>query len=681
MSIVFCEPAMNLLSPAVRMMNRLKFPAKFACLAAIVLMPLLFLSVYLYQNIQEQRITLAQEIEGQRYMLKLTPVARLSMLQRALTKRLQDGDTSAQQDWQNNRESLIKAYDDLAGIDRELGVRLETGERVSQLRQGVDRLLQGEAGTPLEVFEAWNLQLTKTLNFFYYVSATSGLALDSDYTSLFLIDMTSLRLPREINLIGQLRGLATGLSVTNRFDPASLTAARSLLRQEQQTADELEQALNLMAHEAPELSRRLKDSLGQAAGDYASFRQGMLAAMNGEGSVAGRTLGDQGNAVVARYYKVQDEAQTLLSQMLVERQAHATALRNLVLGMLLGTLALLAYTFAGIYQALRQGITELVSVTAAAAQGDLSRRAAMRGRDEIADIGRSLDEMLNAFGRSLREVDQASNAVAQASGALATSIGQARSTMQAQQGETDQVATAITEMTASVADVATNTEGAVAAAQQADQATREGTRVMQQTQQAIEALAADVDLSATKVAALENHSQAIGGVIAVIRTIAEQTNLLALNAAIEAARAGEQGRGFAVVADEVRTLASRTQTSTEEIRRIIEQLQNATTEAVGQMQASRGHALSGVEAAEQARVSLASIGAAVERIVDVNVQIASAAEQQAAVSEEINRSTTGIRASTLQVLTGIQSDAGTAERLAGLSQDLSAVVARFRMGA
>ncbi len=672
---------MNLLSPAVRMMNRLKFPAKFACLAAIVLMPLLFLSVYLYQNIQEQRITLAQEIEGQRYMLKLTPVARLSMLQRALTKRLQDGDTSAQQDWQNNRESLIKAYDDLAGIDRELGVRLETGERVSQLRQGVDRLLQGEAGTPLEVFEAWNLQLTKTLNFFYYVSATSGLALDSDYTSLFLIDMTSLRLPREINLIGQLRGLATGLSVTNRFDPASLTAARSVLRQEQQTADELEQALNLMAHEAPELSRRLKDSLGQAAGEYASFRQGMLAAMNGEGSVAGRTLGDQGNAVVARYYKVQDEAQTLLSQMLVERQAHATALRNLVLGMLLGALALLAYTFAGIYQALRQGITELVSVTAAAAQGDLSRRADMRGRDEIADIGRSLDEMLNAFGRSLREVDQASNAVAQASGALATSIGQARSTMQAQQGETDQVATAITEMTASVADVATNTEGAVAAAQQADQATREGTRVMQQTQQAIEALAADVDLSATKVAALENHSQAIGGVIAVIRTIAEQTNLLALNAAIEAARAGEQGRGFAVVADEVRTLASRTQTSTEEIRRIIEQLQNATTEAVGQMQASRGHALSGVEAAEQARVSLASIGAAVERIVDVNVQIASAAEQQAAVSEEINRSTTGIRASTLQVLTGIQSDAGTAERLAGLSQDLSSVVARFRMGA
>ncbi|WP_145007855.1 methyl-accepting chemotaxis protein [Pseudomonas oryzihabitans] len=672
---------MNLLTPAVRVMNRLRFPAKFACLAAIVLVPLLFLSLYIYQDIQEQRVSLTKEIDGQRYLAQITPVARLSMLQRALTKRLQDGDASAQQDWQANRNALIKAYDGLGRLDRELNGALETGDRVSQLRQNAERLLQGVPGNSLEVFDAWNEQLTQTLNLFYYVSATSGLVLESDYTSLFLIDITSLRLPREINLIGQLRGLAFGLSANNRFDPASLTVARSLVRQERQTADELEQALKLLARQAPELAQRLKASISQAADDYANFRQGMLVAMGGEGKVDGRALGTQGSAVVARYYQVQEEAQGILAQMLVERLAHETLLRNLVLGMIAAALLLLTYTFAGIYQALRLGIAGLVSVTAAAAQGDLSRRAALRGRDEIADIGRSLDAMLEAFGHSLREVDRASDAVAQASGALASSIGQARSTMQAQQAETDQVATAITEMTASVADVAHNTEGAVAAAQQADEATQQGARVMQQTQQAIEALAAEVDLSANKVAALENHSQAIGGVIAVIRTIAEQTNLLALNAAIEAARAGEQGRGFAVVADEVRTLASRTQTSTEEIRRIIEQLQGATAEAVGQMQASRGHALTGVAAAEQASVSLTSIGAAVERIVDVNVQIASAAEQQAAVSEDINRNTTGIRSSTVQVLGGIEADAGTAERLATLSQDLRGVVSRFRLSA
>ncbi|KTT50376.1 hypothetical protein SB11R_08360 [Pseudomonas oryzihabitans] len=672
---------MNLLTPVVAVMNRLRFSAKFACLATIVLIPLLLLSYYLYQDIQEQRASLELEIQGQRYLVQLTPIARLSMLQRALTKRLQDGDASAQQDWQNNRDALLRAYDELGRLDRELGGQLETGSRVAQLRQNAERLLQGVPGTPLEVFEAWSEQLTQTLNLFYYVSATSGLVLDSDYASLFLIDITSLRLPREINFIGQLRGLASGLSATNSFDPASLNVARSVMRQERQAADELEQALGLLARQAPDLAQRLKTSLEQAAGDYANFRQGMLAVMKGEGTVSGKTLGTQGNAVVARYYKVQEEAQGMLSQLLVERLAHETLVRDLVLGMIAAALLLLSYTFAGIYQALRLGIAELVGVTAAAAQGDLSRRAGLTGRDEIADIGRSLDAMLDAFGRSLREVDQASDAVAQASGALAGSIGQARSTMQAQQAETDQVATAITEMTASVADVASNTEGAVAAAKQADQATQEGTRVMRQTQQAIEQLAAEVDLSATKVAALESHSNAIGGVIAVIRTIAEQTNLLALNAAIEAARAGEQGRGFAVVADEVRTLASRTQTSTEEIRRIIEQLQAATAEAVAQMQASRGHALTGVAAAEQASVSLTSIGSAVERIVDVNVQIASAAEQQAVVSEDINRNTTGIRSSTVQVLGGIESDAGTAERLAGLSQDLRSVVSRFRLSA
>ncbi|KTT10726.1 hypothetical protein NS2R_17225 [Pseudomonas oryzihabitans] len=672
---------MNLLTPVVAVMNRLRFSAKFACLATIVLIPLLLLSYYLYQDIQEQRASLELEIQGQRYLVQLTPIARLSMLQRALTKRLQDGDASAQQDWQNNRDALLRAYDELGRLDRELGGQLETGSRVAQLRQNAERLLQGVPGTPLEVFEAWSEQLTQTLNLFYYVSATSGLVLDSDYASLFLIDISSLRLPREINLIGQLRGLAFGLSATNSFDPASLNVARSVMRQERQAAEELEQALGLLARQMPELAQRLKTSLGQAQDDYGNFRQGMLAVMKGEGTVSGKTLGAQGNAVVTRYYKVQEEAQGMLSQLLVERLAQETLVRDLVLGMIAAALLLLSYTFAGIYQALRLGIAELVSVTAAAAQGDLSRRAALPGRDEIADIGRSLDAMLAAFGRSLREVDQASDAVAQASGDLASSIGQARSTMQTQQGETDQVATAITEMTASVADVANNTEGAVAAAQQADQATREGTRVMQQTQQAIEALAAEVDLSANKVAALESHSQAIGGVIAVIRTIAEQTNLLALNAAIEAARAGEQGRGFAVVADEVRTLASRTQTSTEEIRRIIEQLQSATGDAVAQMQASRGHALNGVAAAEQASVSLNSIGSAVERIVDVNVQIASAAEQQAAVSEDINRNTTGIRASTVQVLSGIESDAATAEQLAGLSQELRSVVSRFRFSA
>ncbi|OYT78958.1 MAG: methyl-accepting chemotaxis protein [Pseudomonas sp. PGPPP4] len=673
---------MTIFSPVISLMNRLRFPAKFSCLAVIILVPLVFLSVSKLQDTLADRDSISLELEGQRYLVQLFPLLRLSMLQRALSVHRQTTDSGTLQPWQDNREALLKAFDELQRLDQEVGGGLDTHERLASLRRGLERLLQPAVSlTPYEAFDAWNEQLTATLNFVYYVSATSQMVLDPDFSSLFLIDFTTLKLPREINLIGQLASLAYSLDNHQPLGMNGRIRINNTISQEVLLSDQLQLGLTLLARQAPALAQQIHGEMSQADSDYLNFRKSMMAAMQDKEAVDSRALSSQGRALVSQYFKLLENTQGVLMQILQERLAKATFMRNLVIGLVAGMILLLSYAFLGIYFALCQGIDELVRVTRAAAEGDLSRRVQGVGRDEIADIARSLDLMLEAFSHSLREVNVTSNAVAEASNALASSIGQARFTLQAQQAETDQVATAITEMTASVADVARNTEGAVAAAQDANQATLGGAEVMQQTQSTIEALAADVDLSATKLATLENHSQAIGGVIAVIRTIAEQTNLLALNAAIEAARAGEQGRGFAVVADEVRTLASRTQTSTEEIRRIIEQLQAATADAVQQMQASRARALGGVGAAVEASSSLASIGAAVERIVDINVQIASAAEQQASVSEDINRNTTEIRTSTVQVLGGVESDAARAERLAGLSQELRSVVSRFRLSA
>ncbi|WP_235808035.1 methyl-accepting chemotaxis protein, partial [Pseudomonas savastanoi] len=205
--------------------------------------------------------------------------------------------------------------------------------------------------------------------------------------------------------------------------------------------------------------------------------------------------------------------------------------------------------------------------------------------------------------------------------------------------------------------------------------------IMHQAHSTIQALAEEVEVSAQKVQALALHSQSIGGVIQVISTIADQTNLLALNAAIEAARAGEQGRGFAVVADEVRTLASRTQASTEEIRNIIQQLQSATDVAVQQMQAGQLKAQACISAASDASGSLSSISQGVERIVEMNTQIASAAVQQHAVSEDINRNVMEIRNSSGTLMLGIDNNAVTAEELARVATDMRNVVARFKLTA
>ncbi|MFJ4143783.1 methyl-accepting chemotaxis protein [Pseudomonas sp. NPDC089734] len=287
--------------------------------------------------------------------------------------------------------------------------------------------------------------------------------------------------------------------------------------------------------------------------------------------------------------------------------------------------------------------------------------------------------MVEAFSRSLSQVERSSHSVSDSAQRLESSISQAKSSMDAQQAETAQVATAINEMTASVADVAQNTEGAARAAEAASSASARGLQVMGETRATIEALANEVQLSAHKVEALATHSQEIGGVIEVIRTIADQTNLLALNAAIEAARAGEQGRGFAVVADEVRTLASRTQNSTEEIRRIIQQLQDATDEAVQQMKAGQDRAHECLDASEQASGTLKQINEAVDGILGMNTQIASAAVQQHSVSEDINRNVMSISNSSQVVMEGVEDNAATADELSSLASELRAVVGRFQL--
>jgi len=248
-----------------------------------------------------------------------------------------------------------------------------------------------------------------------------------------------------------------------------------------------------------------------------------------------------------------------------------------------------------------------------------------------------------------------------------------------QRGEIDQVATAMNEMSATVQEVARNAEQAAHAAQNADQCAKSGALVATEAMGGIDALVSEVERSAGAIHELEAESENIGMVLDVIKGIAEQTNLLALNAAIEAARAGEQGRGFAVVADEVRTLASRTQKSTQEIHHMIERLQAGASNAVRVMEAARGKGKLGVEQVERAAESLAEIAGAVATINDMNTQIASAAEEQSAVAEEINRNVVNISHGSVQSARGTEQAALASGELARLATDLHQLVAQFKV--
>ena len=674
---------MNILAPAVYLTNRLRFPAKFAVLAIIVLLPLALLGARLLHQLNASIDNIHSEQVGQRYLMDVTPVLRLSMLQRALTNRLLSGDQTAQPDLAANQAKLLEAFTKLETTDRQFTVELETSDRVQRLRSGAEGLIsQTKAGADqASMFDQWSEQLTQTLNFIYFVSATSGMVLDEDYASLFLIDQSTLRLPRQINVVGQLRGLASGLHEGQPLTDATRGTLKSLLKQEAQIRQELLQSLSLLRRKEPTLAERIQSPVSSGLSSLDSFRTDLQTLIgSSQNTISGmQGLPAKGNAVVAELYKAQDALQAALSAVLEQRVKDKSAERTAMLAMFAIAGLLLIYAFSGIYSAMRRAMEAMLSATRRIAQGDLTARVNVAGKDEMADIGTGLNHMVQAFGESLAQVERSSSSVSDAATRLSASIDRAKVSMNAQQGETEQVATAINEMTASVADVAQNTEGAARAAEQASQASGKGLGVMQQTRQTIEALAGEVDLSAQKVAALALHSQEIGGVIEVIRNIADQTNLLALNAAIEAARAGEQGRGFAVVADEVRTLASRTQNSTAEIQRIIQQLQLATNAAVEQMKAGKDRAQDCLTSADQTSSSLNAINEGVESIVGMNTQIASAAVQQHAVSEDINRNVTEIRNGTFMLMEGIEDNAVTADELSLLAGELRTVVGRFKL--
>ncbi|PKM28950.1 MAG: chemotaxis protein [Gammaproteobacteria bacterium HGW-Gammaproteobacteria-11] len=298
-------------------------------------------------------------------------------------------------------------------------------------------------------------------------------------------------------------------------------------------------------------------------------------------------------------------------------------------------------------------------------------------RDEFGRIGFAMD-MLGAESSALvgRMADAAQRLKSQAA-ELVDAVQHNSEGNQRQQQETDQVATAIEEMAASVLQVASNAQDTARAAHSADGETREGSRMVSASRDLMHQLASDIREASESVTQLAGHSNAITQVVDVISAVAQQTNLLALNAAIEAARAGEQGRGFAVVADEVRGLASRTQQSTTSIQEMIQSLQASAGQAVEIMSKSIGQAARSVDEALRASESLDGINLRVTAISDSSAQIAAAVEQQSAVSEEINRSIVRIRqVSDDNATATLQSDQ-TARQMAGLAQGLESLVHQF----
>ncbi|MDD1018545.1 methyl-accepting chemotaxis protein [Pseudomonas sp. TNT2022 ID1048] len=315
----------------------------------------------------------------------------------------------------------------------------------------------------------------------------------------------------------------------------------------------------------------------------------------------------------------------------------------------------------------------------AAGEGDLTRRLAITSQDELGELAGSFNRFVDKIHGLVRQITEMTGQLTELVTQVSDQAQRSEQAMERQRHETDQVATAINEMSSAAQEVARSAQGAAVAAQQTDEEGQAAKRVVDGSIQQIHALVSDIRNSGTSLDSLQQDVASIVSVLDVIRSIAEQTNLLALNAAIEAARAGEAGRGFAVVADEVRALASRTQQSTQEIQGMIDRLQQGTRVAVDAMRRSSDAGDGTSVKANEAGASLDTMAQLIGTINSMNAQIASAAEEQTAVAEEINRSVHQIAVAVDSVADETQRGAQTSRSLADLGQRLGRLVGQFRI--
>lgn len=663
--------------------GRLNFAAKITLIVVLFLLPIGYLGSLQYIISRDQVATASREDQGLSYLAAIRDVYEKIPQHRGLSQAVLKGNGSARGKLEGVRQEVDARFASLAALDRALDTPLDSSGAIDRLHMAWESLSERNATLePAQSFAEHTALIGELTDLMANIADRVGLSHDSDVTTFhsarLLIDV----LPTVAEYLGRTRGLASGIAAAGSYTPGLYTKLSTNVEFVEFAHARMARPFADMARVAPGMSAKLDAQVRTANQQIDGFLQllsvGMLADEE-QITVESEEVFRAGTSAISATFALYDTLVTALRGHLAESRAAAQTQGRIVLAVTAGTLLVLLYFLAGFYRVVTRSVRCLADGAQQIATGDLSARVSLGVRDELAQVETAINALASNIGGLIGEVQRAGAAVDEATERMGSVTTGTRESMAQQQLQISQVATAINEMNATVHEVAQSASRTAEATHDARSQVEQGKRIVGESKGSNENLAHAVERASGVIAEVATNSNEIGGVLDMIRSIAEQTNLLALNAAIEAARAGEQGRGFAVVADEVRTLAGRTQQSTQEIQDMIERLQLGAHEAVQVMQEGQRQAGISVEHAESAARALGAINDAILQISDMSSQIASAAEEQSAATEEINQSVVHIDRSSQSTHDATTLAEQTGSELRRLAGELLASTSRFHL--